>query len=338
MYQMKKYFIGLLFFCPFIFLMCISGNDKLTENNATQRNETEPVNVNEQQKPTLMVLPSDALLQRLLCIKTIDNQGVTSYQRDYQKAFIKDSELKFVIADIQSQFIQVGFPLEDLEQSLKSINNELSTDNVSMIQKDSKTLLLNTVHPDIVLEIDYLSVVDGRSRNLKTTLTYSFKAIDSYSNKTIASIQNTGISNSDGTAKTMKNEIEKNMSTLTDQIRNSFADIVRNGREITLRVSVADGVNFKLTDVISKENTFDGYIYEWLKNNSFGGSMKRDRATDLELRYKNIRIKTLDKNGQPYTAFDFSNNLIIALKNMFGLKCKNSTQSLSDAFIIIEGR
>ena len=31
MYQMKKYFIGLLFFCPFIFLMCISGNDKLTD-------------------------------------------------------------------------------------------------------------------------------------------------------------------------------------------------------------------------------------------------------------------------------------------------------------------
>jgi hypothetical protein len=307
---MKASFNVFLFFCAIGFSMCNSGNGKLTDNNVTQRNENEPVNVNEQQKPTLMVLPSDALLQRLTCIKTIDNQGITSYQRDYQKAFIKDSELKFVIAEIQSQFIHLGFPLEDLEQSLKSINNELSIDNVSKIQKDSKTLLLNTVHPDIVLEIDYQSVVDGRSRNLKTSLTYSFKAIDSYSNKTIASIQNTGISNSDGTAKTMKNEIEKNISAMTDQIRNSFADIVRNGREITLRVSVADGVNFKLSEMSSKDNTFDGFIYEWLKNNSFGGTFKRDKATDLELRYKNIRIKTLDKNGQPYTAFDFSNNLI----------------------------
>lgn len=335
---MKKAIQVLLLFSVLFLSMCHSKNGKLTDTNATQRDENENVKINEQQKPTLMVLPSDALLQRLGCLKSISNQGITSHQRDYQKAFVKDSELKFVISEIQSQFINVGFPLEDLEQSLKSINNELAVDNVSNIQKDSKTLLLNTVRPDIILEIDYVSVLDGSSRNLKTSLTYSFKAIDSYSNKTIASIQNTRVPNSDGIANAMKDEIDKNITIMTGQITNSFADIIQNGREISLRIAVSIDANVKLTESLSKDNTIDNYIYDWLKNNTFGGSFKRDRATDLELRYKNIRIKTLDKNGQPYTAYDFTKNLINALEGKYSLNCKNNTQSLTDALIIIEGK
>ena len=335
---MKRYSQILLIFSVFLFSMCNSNNSRLTDTTAIQRNENEEVKVNEQQKPTLMILPSDAMLQRLGCVKTIDNQGVTSYQRDYQKAFIKDSDLKFVISEIQSQFVRVGFPLEDLEQSLKSLNNTLAADNAGNIMQDSKTMLLSAVHPDIILEMDYQSVIDNRSRNLNSTVTYSLKAIDSYSNKTIASIQNTGISNSDGITKTMKKEIENNIFKFTDQIKTAFADIVKNGREISLRIAMSSNSKIKFTDLTANNSTLDNFIYTWLKNNTFGGTFKRDMATDIEIRYKNIRIKTLDQNGQPYTAFDFANKLISALRSTYSINCKNDTQSLSDAFILIDGK
>ena len=33
--------------------------------------------------PSVMVLPSDAMLKRMGCLNTVDNQGVKSYVRDY---------------------------------------------------------------------------------------------------------------------------------------------------------------------------------------------------------------------------------------------------------------
>jgi hypothetical protein len=313
------------------------NGDLTSTDDATQRDESEIVNVNDQQKPTLMIIPSDALLKRLSCLKEIDNQGITSYQRNYQKALIDDTDLKYAIAEIQKQFVSVGFPLEDLEQTLKSISNETAVDNVDNIQKDAKTMLLNTARPDIILELDYEAVIDSKSRNLNKSLTYTLKAIDSYSNKAVASIQNTNLGGSDNISVILKSEIEQNIGSLTEQINGHFADIVRNGREISLRLSVAKGITFNFSDVCSKNEDYTDMINNWLKNNAFGGTFKRDLATDVELRFKNVRIKTLDENGRQYTAYDFATDLKKAINEMCGVKCKNATQSLSDANLQIQG-
>jgi len=329
----------LFFFVAFILFSCSNSNNsnKLTSTDTELRDESDEVNVNEQQKPTLMIIPSDALLKRLNCLNEIDNQGVAAYQRNYQKALIDNTDLKFTIAEIQKQFVNVGFPLEDLEQSLKSISNESAVDNIDNIQKDAKTLLLNTVRPDIILEIDYEAVIDNKSRNLAKTLTYTLKALDSYSNKAIASMQNTNVSGSDNVSVLLKTEIEKNISSLTSQITNHFADIIKNGREISLRLSVAKGISFTFSDNCVKGEDYTDMINDWLKNNTFGGTFKRDLATDVELRFKNVRIKTLDKNGRQYTAYDFATDLKKAMNEMCGVKSKNTTQSLSDANLQIQG-
>ena len=92
-------------------------------NNNKLNNDANKNNVN-RLNPTLMVFPSDALLKRLDCIKELENQGITSYDRNYAKSFIQDSELKFVIASIDEAFTKANYPLENLEQQLKQINNE----------------------------------------------------------------------------------------------------------------------------------------------------------------------------------------------------------------------
>jgi len=328
-----------MFLLTLLLFSCGKSNksNNLTTTDAEQRDEFEKVNVNEQQKPTLMIIPSDALLKRIGCLKEIDNQGVVSYQRNYQKALIDNTDLKYTISEIQKQFVNVGFPLEDLEQTLKSISNETAVDNVDNVQKDAKTLLLNTARPDIILELDFDAVIDKNSRNFAKSVTYTLKALDSYSNKAIASMQNTNISGSDNISVLLKVEIEKNIGSLTSQINSHFADIIRNGREITLKISIAKGNTFTFSDVCAKGQDYSDMINEWLKNNTFGGSFKRDMSTDVELRFKNVRIKTLDKNGRQYTAYDFATDLKKTINEMCGIKCKNSTQSLSDANLQIQG-
>lgn len=75
-----------------------------------------------QSLPTLMVIPSDGMLNKMGYIKKVDNQGVTSYIRDYNGLLINESDVKFIIASIEEEFAVIGYPLENLEQQLKMIS------------------------------------------------------------------------------------------------------------------------------------------------------------------------------------------------------------------------
>lgn len=119
--------------------------------------------------PSIMVMPSDALLNRMGKLEEITKQGVTFYIRNYQAAFIDNSELKFVIAEIDSEFSKAGFNLENLEQSLKLISNTNAMDNMEGVARDNRAELMNTVRPDYVIEVDYELKKYPNSRNLSTS-------------------------------------------------------------------------------------------------------------------------------------------------------------------------
>ena len=63
-----------------------SGSMLPTESESqTSKKESNAIT---QSMPSVMVIPSDAMLKRMNCLKESDNQGVTSYSRDYAKSFI----------------------------------------------------------------------------------------------------------------------------------------------------------------------------------------------------------------------------------------------------------
>lgn len=82
------------------------------------------VDVKQTQKPTMLVLPSDQLLQRFGSLKQQESLGKTLQVRDYSGYMLSDQDSKFIISSIQSAFIEFGYPLNDLEQTLKSINDQ----------------------------------------------------------------------------------------------------------------------------------------------------------------------------------------------------------------------
>lgn len=301
--------------------------------------QSNTVNVTQQQKPSMLVIPSDQLLQRFGKLKQQEALGKTLQIRDYNGYLLSDQDAKFIISSIQSKFVEFGYPLNDLEQTLKSINDQEMLDAVTGIQKDAKTILLTNAKPDIILELDYSLATDRSTRDFTKSLTYSLRAIDAFSNRVVATIQQTDFIA--GKAKTpaalMDAALSKDSKDFTKQINNYFNDVIANGRDITLRVTIEDGVNLTMSDECLDGDTYTDFIIDWVKVNTLLGAYNMNRNTDTEMYFTNVRIKTLNENGTQYSAYDFARELTKALNKGCGIKSKNTTQGLGDATISIKG-
>jgi hypothetical protein len=291
-----------------------------------------------QTMPTIMVFPSDALLLNMGFLREVENQGIKSYQRDYQQAFIKNPDVKFAIASLQEEFAKNGFRLEDMEQQLKQLTNNNAMDEANGIVRDIKTELLNTVRPDYIIELDYNSAINARSRNGSSTMTFTIRCLDVYTNKAVASVTKSGVEMSgDGDmASKIKEIIGESMDDFKSQITSHFNDLNKNGVEITLRVAANGTSGIAMDDDCGDEEIAEK-IDSWLKQNTINQAFKMVKNTDVEVAYTNVRIKAREDNGMKYTAYDFAKDLKKGLKKGCGLDVSNSTQSLGDAMLIIEG-
>jgi hypothetical protein len=322
----------------FIFMVVLIGNFNSCGDDSFKSKNTETIK--HQLSPTLMIFPSDALLKRLGCIDEIENQGTISYKRNYGKALIEDSDLKFAIASVEESFSSNGYPMENLEQQLKQIDNDNSMDAMEGILKDARTMLMNTARPDFIIEIDYEYKQDPNSRNPKKILNYILTALDVYTNKSVASITQADMEVENGNcslASLIKNDLGKHISEFQSQINQRFTDELDNGVEITLRITVDENTNFNLTDECLGSQNYNDWVNEWLKKNTVRSSFKPIKNTDKELKYTNVRIKPKTENGERYSAFDFTNDFKNSFSKACGIKATNRTQGIGDAYIIISG-
>jgi len=297
------------------------------------------VDVNTQQKPTIIVMPSDQLLKKFGALQNMESLGKTIIVRDFNKYMLSDVDSKFVISAIQNAFVEYGYPLNDLEQTLKSINDQDIVDEVDGIKKDAKTILLTNAKPDIILEFDYNVNIDRSTRDYKKSLTYTLRAIDSFSNKVVAASQKTGFNDgSENTITSLMNAaLQLDKKGFTSQIDGYFKDIVENGRDITVRITIDRDANLDMSDECLDGDTYTDFIIDYMKVNALLGSYKMTRSTDSELYFSNVRIKTLNDNGTQYSAYDFARELSKAINKGCGIKSKNVTQGLGDATIIMKG-
>lgn len=79
-------------------------------------------------KPTLMVMPSDAWCNEHGYMQTYGNQGSIEKVPDYKAAVSTDKQLNAVISKINNLMADRGFPLKDLQQTLKAVNTDAAED------------------------------------------------------------------------------------------------------------------------------------------------------------------------------------------------------------------
>lgn len=334
-YSGKSVFAAII--CLFAIVGCgdqAESNNSIVPALAESADAKRESNVIQQQMPSVMVMPSDALLKRLGCLTEVTSISGTQYVRDYQKSFINDSELKFAVAAIEGQFSKSGYNLENLEQTLKLLANNSAMSLAEGVKTDVRTELLNTARPDYIIELDYELREDKNARSINKTLTYIVKCLDVYTNKTISSVTRTDVgknSSSNEISSLISEDLPGSISELSAGINTHFKDVLANGAEITLRLTVMEKSSTAFDDYCGDDEIGE-MIVQWLKENTINSSFKMVKNTSNELFFTNVRIHT-SQGGTAYSAYDFAKDLKNGLRKGCGLDAKNVTQSLGDAYV-----
>lgn len=312
--------------------------------------ESGEVNAVVQALPQIMILPSDQVLKNFGCLKNQTVNGRTYQIRDYQKYLMADDRAKRIFSTIQTAFNNEGFPLNDLEQTLKQLNTQEATDMADGFEKDAKTFLLTTAQPDIILEMNYNTTADQpqsqisligsnykkKNNDKEKNISYTLNAVDAYTNKVISSITASNIKG-ESTTETIQADLQEKFKGLMKDIQNYFSDILTRGRDITVRVAVAKGSNVKLSDTNIEGDMYADYIMDYIKSHTVKGAYKMQRNTDNELYFVNCRIRLLNEDGTQYGVYDWARDLAKSLRKNLGVKVTNKSQGLGEVLISIEG-
>ena len=255
-------------------------------------------------QPTIMIFPSDALVKKLGHLKRVEIDGRKRTFQDYEQLFIDESEFRLAVSQIQERFADKGFPLKDLEFSLKKINTQEAFDEVENIELDLKSILLKSAQPDIYLDLDYFYTGSGLSKKLG----FNLRAIDAYTLKAVATASNSGSATlNNNLTENLVEQVENNIENLQSLMQKHFSDLRENGREISLRINVEKGApirDFRRERCSKKPYT--RIFQDYIKRNTKKGAHHLDANSAKEVRYDVIRIPLFDAEGYPMGAAEWA--------------------------------
>lgn len=263
-------------------------------------------------KPTLMVMPSDAWCNEHGYTQEFDNQGVKEKVSDFKTAVANDKQLNAVISKINSLMADRGFPLKDLQQTIKSMNSDAAEDALitsktgSPVAETPLDRLRRRAKADIILELDWTVNNVGP----KSSITYNLRALDAYSNKQVAGAEGTGKGSFSAEIPVLLEEaVQDHMDMFCERLQNHFDDMMANGREVSLTMKVFDngsGLDF--------EKEYGDYelnevIDNWLSDNCVNHRFNKSDATETTLMYEQVRIPLYKDNGQAMDTYSFARNM-----------------------------
>lgn len=291
-------------------------------------------------KPTLMVVPSDAWCNEHGYMEDFNNQGMTTSVPNYSKALQTNKDLNNVISKINILMADRGFPLKDLQQTLKSINNIAAEDMVTTSKSGDGLMenpidrLRSTARADIIIELDWTV----NSTGPKKTITFNLRGLDAYSNKQVAGAEGTGAPSLAADVPSLLEEAVLNhIDNFNAQLQAHFDDMFENGREVVLDIRVFDngsGVDLE-TEFGDEELTT--LIEDWVNDNTVNHRFNLSDATETRMLFEQVRIPLYRPNGTtPMDTREFARQLQRYLRgNPCNLTSKVVQQGLGRARVII---
>ena len=293
-------------------------------------------------KPTLMVVPSAAWCKQHGYTQISDNQGSVETISDYKAAVSSDMQLNAIISKINNLMADRGFPLKDLQQTLKSISNDAAEDALitgkdgSQIMENPLELVRRRAKADIILEIEWTVNQVGP----KSSISYNLRGLDSYSNKQVAGATGTGKGSFSAELPILLEEaVQDHMDMFTQRLQNHFDDMMTNGREVTLVMKVFDNDNDIYFDTEFDDYELNEIIDEWLAENCVNHRFNKSDATETMILYEQVRIPLYKENGTAMDTYAFARELARFLKKEpYNIPIKTVNKGLGKCELIFGGK
>ncbi len=297
-------------------------------------------------KPIIMVVPSDNFCVQKGYTMTVNANGRDQVLPDYKKALQESDELRLVMIKMGAIMAERGFPLKDLEQSLKSIESESA--EISMLQSKSSgaaiaetpiDILKRTAKADIILDVDFIVKRQGPSNYI----TFTLKGLDAYTNKQVAGVAGAGAPSTAASVDLLLEEaVLSQMDNFNGQLMTFFDDMFTNGREVKLVLRIWDNADVDFEDEFDVNGTTDMlsfHIENWFAENTVSGRFSTIDATESMMRFEQVRIPTIFMNNGRETAMDtrrYASSLSKYLAaEPFNLVSKIYQRGLGEAWLII---
>ena len=273
--------------------------------------------------PTIIVFPSDEWMNEHGYMKTIDNDGETEYIPRYNDAFVQTRDMGAAIQALQKVFEERKFEHEDLQSLLKDMKRERAEELANAADGDATEKgamddLMQQARPDIRVDLDYGVTAVGPRKNIS----YKIKAVDAYTSEQCASIEGTIEMTMDPIDLAIRKAVAGNCDDFCQQIIDYFLDLRDNGRKINVifRAAKGAGINFIKDEIGDEGDTYDEFLYDWVKKHAVKSACKKGRKTANMVEFKSVRIPFFNEEDEPIEAEDWAKKVRKAFKDETGIK------------------
>lgn len=293
--------------------------------------------VSQAKKPTIMVVPSDAWCITNGYMQEFDNQGQKIKLSDYRAALSGSPDLLLAISKINELMAERGFPLKNLESSMKTIQNE-SAEDAMLTSKGGSDLsespidqLKKVTKADIWMQLTWSVNQVGP----KKSVTFNLQGIDAYTDKQIAGASGTGQPSFSAEVPVLLEEgILAHLDNFNTQLQAYFEDLLTNGREIVVRVKKWDSFDGDL------ESEYDGkelniIIEEWMAANTVQGRFSTSDATENMMLFEQARIPLFNTDNRAIDARAWARGLQKMLKTQYQIESKLVMKGLGQVTLVI---
>jgi len=289
-------------------------------------------------KPTIMVVPSDVWCNTNGYMMEFDNQGKVVKVPDYKKALQENADLLLVISKINELMADRGFPLKNLESSLKSLESEAAEDamltskgggevNESPIDK-----LKKVAKADIWMQMTWTVNTTGP----KKSITFNLQGLDAYTDKQIAGASGTGEPSFTAELPVLLEEaVLAHLDNFNVQLQSHFDDMFTNGREIILRIKTWNTWEYDLESEDFGDDELSSLIEKWVTDNTVQGRFNTTDATENMMLFEQVRIPLFDEAGKAIDARKWTNGLRKYLKETYQIESKLMMKGLGQAQLVL---
>lgn len=297
-------------------------------------------------KPIIMVVPSDVYCFSHGFQTNIETEEGVKTVVDYKQALQRDGDLQRVISKLGIIMAQRGFPLKDMLQTMKMLQDESSEMKViagrgmeSVVYESDYDKIKRFAKADLILELDF----EIKKHGPQKYIIFNLKGLDSYSGKQVAGVTGIGNPSTASPAELLLEEAVLNyIDSFNATLMNYFNDLFERGREISILIKRFD-TGPELDDEFyynDKEMELTDIIESWVKANAVNGRYSLIDNSENFIRFEQVRMPMyfIDNEG---TEVSLDSRLFIKrLRDLlksdpFGIPVKQINKGLGSQILIL---